>query len=459
MMILTGRRNLILQLLFMATLPWIPHPARAADDDTETPIKHVIYLMQENHSFDNYFGTFPGADGFPPELCMPVDPDVNIECVEPFHIGSRAITDLGHSSSVYYDQLNGGRMDGFVHAHNKRNGDGALAMGFYDDRDIPYYWNIADEYVLFDRFFTSAVGGSVWNHNYWVAAAPGAEYNSIPEEGYGEDFVTLFDRLEENGISWKFYVQNYDPRLTYRTMGQGGAKAAQIIWVPLLNIPRFLDDPVLFSKIVHLDEYYDDLRNGTLPAVSYIVPSGASEHPPGSIRAGESFVKTLVHELMKSSEWYESAFIWTYDDWGGWYDHVKPPVVDEFGFGFRAPALLVSPYAKRGYIDSTEYDFTSPIRFITDNWGLESLAERDANANSIENAFDFTKPPRQPAFVASQRPDNSPKNQPSRSAVYGIYAAFTMVASGIILAAFFVDGAAGTNSTSSIVIRKGYSRK
>lgn len=409
----------------------------AADRDTQTPIKHVIYLMQENHSFDNYFGTYPGADGIPAGTCMPLDPDApnETDCVEPFHIGNRAITDLGHSSSVYREQLNGGRMDGFVSAHLKRNAEGRLAMGYYDDRDLPFYWNIADQYVLFDRFFTSAIGGSVWNHNYWVAGAPGSERNSVPEEGYGDDFITIFDRLEEHDISWKFYVQNYDPRLTYRTMGQGGAKAAQIIWVPLLNIPRFLDDPHLFGKIVHLDEYYEDLRAGTLPAVAYIVPSGASEHPPGSIRAGQAFVKTLIHELMKSSAWEESAFIWTYDDWGGWYDHVKPPEVDAYGYGFRAPALLVSPYAKKGYIDSTEYDFTSPIKFITENWGLPSLAARDAQSNNMHNAFDFSTP-RPPAFVASQRPDNTPKQRPKSAPVYWIYMASVLLASLIIGGAF-----------------------
>lgn len=441
-MILHPSCRLLVLLILIATHTQLFTAAlSAADPKPKTPIKHLIYLMQENHSFDNYFGTYPGADGIPADTCMPIDPTgaTSERCVTPFHIGDRAITDLGHSDSVYYDQLNGGTMDGFVYAHNQRNAHGELAMGYYDDRDLPYYWNIADSYVLFDRFFTSAIGGSVWNHNYWVAAAPGVPKNSVPEDGYGPDFVTIFDRLEERGISWKFYVQNYDPRLTYRTMGEGGSKAAQIIWVPLLNIPRFLDDPNLFGKIVNLDEYYADLRAGTLPAVSYIVPSGASEHPPGSIRAGQSFVKTLIHELMKSAAWYDSAFIWTYDDWGGWYDHVQPIAVDAYGYGFRAPALLVSAYARRGYIDNTTYDFTSPIKFITDNWDLAPLAERDAKANSIANAFDFSAGPRPPAFVASTRPDHSPKHSPKRMMVYGVYTAATLVASLIIGLAFMTS--------------------
>jgi phospholipase C len=439
----SGWRGVLVSAFCVAWISVAPDPLRAQspDDQTQTPIKHVIYLMQENHSFDNYFGTYPGADGIPAGTCMPVRPRdrANSECIEPFPIGGMAITDLGHSKAIFLEQLNRGRMDGFVSAHQKRNTDGRLAMGYYDGNDIPYYWNLADEYVLFDRFFTSALGGSVWNHNFWVGASPGSDQDAIPPEGYGDEFITIFDRLEERGISWKFYIQNYDPRLTYRTMGQGGSKAAQIVWVPVLNIPRFLDKPELFRNIVHLDQYFEDLRAGTLPAVAYIVPSGASEHPPGSIRAGQSFVKVLIQELMKSEAWDESAFLWTYDDWGGWYDHVAPPRVDEYGYGFRAPALLVSPYARRGFIDSTEYDFTSPIKFITENWGLASLSQRDANANSIIYAFDFTQPPRPPVLIPAKRPAYVPKPEPRRAPVYWAYSSALVVACLIIAVAQLVD--------------------
>ena len=176
-----------------------------------------------------------------------------------------------------------------------------------------------------------------------------------------------------------------------------------MIWCPLLNFPRFIDDPDLFKHIVPLDEYYEDLRNGTLPAVSYMVPSGASEHPPGSIFAGERFVQTLINELMRSDAWESSAFMWTYDDWGGWYDHVPPPSVDEFGYGFRAPALMVSPYARVGHVDSTVLDFTSFLKFIEENWGLQPLAERDTNASSMMSAFDFSQDPRPPVFISWER--------------------------------------------------------
>jgi phospholipase C len=221
----------------------------------------------------------------------------------------------------------------------------------------------------------------------------------IPPNGFG-NIPTIFDRLEKAGVSWKFYVQNYRPHITYRSRGVGDA-GAQPIWVPLLAYNRYIDNPKLFSHIVDLSEYYKDLQHGTLPAVSYIVPAGSSEHPPGNIKAGERFVRTLINQLQRSSSWKSSAFTWTYDDWGGWYDHVKPPQVDSYGYGFRAPALLVSPYARTGYVDHTTLDFTSILKFIENNWSLQPLAQRDARANSIGSAFDFSQAPRKPRFVAA----------------------------------------------------------
>jgi phospholipase C len=372
--------------------------------EPNTPIEHFIVLMQENHTFDNYFGTYPGADGFPEGIKMPVDPeDPNTEYVEPWHIGLSTITDISHSQSTFEEQINNGKMDGFVAALNRRNQDGRLAMGYYDDRDIPYYWNLADHYVLFDRFFSSAKQGSFVNHMYWVAAmAPKA---SRGEELAAElaNVTTIFDRLQENGISWKFYVQNYDPGITYRDLESAGKRASQVIWAPLLNFDRFIDDPDLSSGIVDLSEYYVDLKNGTLPAVAFMVPSGASEHPPQYPASGQRFVKTLIQELMRSPYWESSAFLFTYDDWGGWYDHVLPPQVDDYGFGPRVPALLISPYAREGYIDSTVLDFTSVLKFIEKNWNLRPLAIRDAKANNFLGAFDFNQEPRNPIFLPSNR--------------------------------------------------------
>jgi phospholipase C len=399
----------------------------AAPATPRTPIRHIVTLMQENHSFDNYFGTYPGADGIPPGTCMPINSQNGPKpCVKPFRLGGKAVQDLGHSRPVFTSQYDGGKLDGFL-LSGELEGIGVQpnVMGHYDGADLPFYWNIAKRYVLFDRFFTSAAAGSVQNHMYWVTGGPGSAEDVIPQNGFG-DIPTIFDRLERRNISWKFYVQNYRPSITYRSRGVGDS-GAQPVWVPLLAYNRYIGNPRLFSHIVDLSEYYRDLQNGTLPAVSYIVPAGSSEHPPGNIHAGQRFVRTLINSLQQSSAWKSSAFTWTYDDWGGWYDHVRPPQVDRYGYGFRAPALLVSPYARRGYIDHTTLDFTSILRFIEENWSLPPLAQRDARANSIRSAFDFSQPPRAPEFVSAKLKPPSTYTRPHRY-LYVVYGAALVLA-------------------------------
>lgn len=403
---------------------------------TATPLEHLVVLMQENHSFDNYFGRYPGADGIPDDVCMPFDPfSSSGDCVLPFHIGDNDVelADPDHSSTTHRIQFNDGAMDGFVYALDQRNQDGRLSMGYYDDRDLPFYWNLADEFVLFDRFFSSAAGGSFINHMYWVA---GVGADERPAPGELNHVVTIFDRLQEAGIDWKFYVQNYEPGLTYRTLTEYPSdRAAQVVWAPVLNIDRFLDDPALASRIVDLDEYFVDLERGTLPAVAYIAPSGPSEHPPGSLLAGQRFVRSLIQALMRSDAWETSALMVTYDDWGGWYDHVRPPRVDGDGYGFRVPAFLVGGYARRGHVESTTLDYASILRFIADNWGLEPLARRDRLANSIVGAFDFTEPPREPEFLSFERVPPEGRPEPRREVLYVAYSVALAIGLGTSLAA------------------------
>lgn len=392
------------------------------DLQTQTPIKHFVVIMQENHTFDNYFGTYPGADGLPKGLQMAVDPqNPDAGYVEPWHIGNNSIADPGHNRTVFDEQYNDGKMNGFISALNNRKQNGQIAMGYYDDRDIPYYWNLADNYVLFDRFFSSAKDGSFSNHLYWVAGIPPVAYRGKELADHLANTQTIFDSLQEANISWKFYVENYDPTITYKNLGDVGNRASQVVWVPLLNFDRFLDDPNLSSHIVDLSQYFIDLREGTLPAVAYIVPSGASEHPPQYPASGQRFVRSLIQELMRSSAWKSSAFLLLYDDWGGWYDHVIPPQVDEYGYGFRVPALLVSPYARKGHIDSTVLDFTSVLKFIEENWSITPLAKRDAEANNFLSAFDFTKAPRKAEFLNLSRETLDEFKKGSPSIIYLAY--------------------------------------
>ena len=430
----------LLGLILVGLQPamFVKSAAPTNPDSTKTPIQHLIVLMQENHTFDNYFGMYPGADGLPTDVKMPVDPnDPNTKYIEPFYIGDQSISDLNHSSKTFMLQYNDGKMDGFVYALNQVKQDGRISMGYYDGRDLPYYWNLADEFVLFDRFFSSAKGGSFENHFYWVSGGPPPDGNASTAQDEYSKLVTIFDRLNEKGISWKFYVQNYDPSITYRDLGNIGNRASQVVWVPLLNISRFIDDPELSKHIVDLSEYYTDLRDGTLPAVAYIAPSGASEHPPGSLQTGQRFVKTLIQNLMRSDYWQNSAFMLLYDDWGGWFDHVNPPQVDEYGYGFRVPGILVSPYARRGYIDNTQLDFTSILKFIEENWDVAPLTMRDTNANNFLEAFDFNQPPRKPYFISSTRDTSTTTSTPRTIIIYYAYGFALLIAFLVIGFAFF----------------------
>jgi phospholipase C len=420
------RRALLLGGLLGALLP----ATAAAEPAPTTPIRHVITLMQDNHSFDNYFGTYAGADGLPERVCMPVDPRRPRDgCVRPTHVGNRTVQGLIDSPAVARGQLNGGSMNGFVSAITAQRGRRQpLVMGHYDDRDLPFYWNAADEYVLFDRFFASAPGGSLTNRMFWMTGGAGDKQDeAIPTRGFTAP--TIFDRLERKGISWKLYVEEFNPGITLHAneRSRGGG---QLVRAPLLNYPRFMDDRARRARIVPLQQLARDMQRGTLPAVSYVVSAGSSEHPPGSLQAGENLVRTLVNGLMRSRYWTSSAFTWTYDGWGGWYDHVRPPR----GYGFRVPSLLVSAYAKPGHVEHSTLDYTSILKFIERNWRLAPLTRRDARARGLMAAFDFAKPPRRPAFLTRQRGTDLPP-RPVRAPIYVTYGAAFGVALLIILLA------------------------
>jgi phospholipase C len=408
--------------------------APVAKKSTQTPIKHFVTLLQENHSFDNYFGTFPGAIGIPNGVCMPRNLHAKASgCVKPYSLGGRGSENLADNAGVFAAQYAQGSMNGFVSAFSGRIGASDLPMAHYDQQDISYYWDVARQYVLFDDYFASARGGSLWNHMYWMTGTAGnATAEKIPSGGFGT-LPTIFDRLEAAGISWKVYIQNYRPAATYRVKDR---TPAQVVRAPVLAYARFLDDPKLASHIVSLDDYYTDLAKGALPAVSYLVPAGPSEHPPGSVQSGEAFVRNLVTALKVSTAWPTSAFTWSYDDWGGWYDHVAPPKVDALGLGFRVPSLLVSPYAKRGSIDHTQLDHTSVLRFIESNWNLRPLGTRDAQAGSLATAFDFHQKPRPPELLSSE--SLSPTVATGHTGI--IYPAY----GSAVIAALLAIGAAAT---------------
>jgi phospholipase C len=412
-----------------------PAPAVAAQPTTKTPIQHFIFMMQGDRSFDNYFGTYPGADGIPPGVCQKTIVTGNdTACVKPFSLHGQTPPTLGAGSVEINNQYDGGRMDGFVAAYQSEGRDGTPVMGYYDRRDLPTYWDLADKYVLFDKFFSSTRLGIGADRSYWVSAnrPPTGTNQDAVQAAYAKQ-ATIFDRLQAAGLDWKFYVQGYNAALNFRTVSKSNP-SSQPLRVPLLNYARFVDDPALRSHIVDLSQYYRDLDQNTLPAVAYVASSGPSERSARSIAGGQKLVTDIVGSLMVSKYWDSSAFLLSYDGTGGWYDHVAPPQVDSNGYGLRVPALLVSAYARAGYVDSTTSDYTSALAFIEQNWGLSPLAGRDKAADPLTGAFDFRQQPRAPQVQFGQ-PVSTDQPDQSVGIVYWCYGlAFLVVVGTLVLA-------------------------
>jgi phospholipase C len=395
-------------------------PAQAAEV-FNSKIHHVIWIIQENHSFDNYFGTFPGANGFPPSTCVPKLPGSN-KCVAPFHLPKGApFCDLDHSWQIAHAAYDNGRMDGFVWAEGS-----PYTMGYYDARDIPNYWSYARHYTLCDNFFSSLNGPSFPNHAYTVAAQSGGVINNTftlkqledaTDDPDGFSFASMVDLFTKANVSWKYYVEavptsaggpNAKPGLWYPDPKEFN------LWNPLPGFKAVRDDPAKMAHLVALKEYFQDLKRGTLPEVSWIVPKFSdSEHPPescGPVTQGMWHVTKLVNALMRSPYWKDSVIFLTWDDYGGFYDHVTPLLVDAYGYGPRVPTIVISPYAKRGHISHHIYDFTSTLKFIEVRWSLGYLTARDDRARDMADCFDFSQPENSPLIIPI------PQNMPSVAA-------------------------------------------
>jgi phospholipase C len=421
-----------------------PQAQRRADRPRpRTPIKHFIFLMQGGRTFDNYFGSYPGAEGPPAGACQAKVTDHPREgCVRPFLLSGIQTPALNAGGTIISRQYNGGAMNGFVSAYQQEGREGNLAMGYYNRRELPFYWDVASHYVLFDHFFSSTLQGTRVNRSYWVSAAPPpADGQQMPVTGYGNQ-LTIFDRLQAAGISWKFYVQDYQPDATYRTAPV--TDPTQTVRVPLLNYPRFVNDPALRQHIVGMDQYYQDLADGTLPAVAYLASASDNERSARSIPAAQNMIHNLVTQLMQSRYWDSSALMWSYDGSGGWYDNLTPPRAGSARLGLRVPALLVSAYAKTGQVDHTVLDYTSALKFIEQNWRLAPLTSRDARATGLASAFDFTAGPRPPVIMPAATSAGAGVAKPPRAAprgtIYGLYGAAATAALLLVILAAAASG-------------------
>jgi phospholipase C len=437
-----------------------------AENAKDIAVKHFIYIIQENITFDHYFGTFPGADGIPEGVKLSYKPDGE-KIYAPFHLNKTSIPhDLNHSWQAAHVAYDNGKMDGFIRAEwplalsyywkgplptvdpedifplddnpqlakedlakansgwkpkaRRMNANEAEAMAagnlprkhlaapppgpppgwvintlsYYDWHEIPNYWEYARRFTLCDAFFSSLAGPSEPNHLYTVAAQSGGLVNN-PGRGIANEegvytFATLAELLQNSQHTWKYYDEKKNPK-------------AHSIWNPMPGFKAFAHSPELMSHLVSLKEFYADAKADRLPEVCWIVPTAAdSEHPPADSARGMWHVTELINAVMQSPAWKDTVILITWDDYGGFYDHVAPPQVDKYGYGPRVPALVISPWAKPGYISHVHYDYTSPLKLIEDHFGLVPLSERDREANNMLDCFDFHQKPNPPVVLTKE---------------------------------------------------------
>ncbi len=375
-------RGIALASLALALiLPAMTHAA-SLPPATATPIQHFVVLMEEDRSFDSYFSNYPGTEPIPRNTCVPMGQEAG-NCLKPYSLHDHTLDHLSETQRKYSN---------------------LLTLGYYTDQEVPYFWNVAEQYVLFDHYFSSvkSSNGTISPNKMYAIAGTAVTSTKVTIGGY-DHFTTIFDRLHAKGIPWKMYVQGYNAGVNFRSVKAGDKVPNQITKVPLLSFGRFIDNPTLKANIVDLDEYYNDLHNGTLPAVSYLVVNGATAATSGNLLVAQRHLKSVMQALMRSSVWDSSALLWTHDQSGGWYDHVTPPTVNKSNLGLRVPAMLISPYARIGKVDSTVLEHSSIIKFIEYNWNLESLGQHDKTANSVVVGFDFNQKPRPSTYLSMTR--------------------------------------------------------
>ncbi len=436
-------------------------PAQAADEGIHK-IQHVIVIMQENRSFDEYFGTYPGADGIPmkngePTVCV-VDPKTK-DCVKPYHNPTDINIGGPHNAAAAVTDIDSGKMDGFIKAFRDAQqckspnqpgcapGDKPDVMGYHDEHEIPNYWAYAKHFVLQDKMFEPNASWSLPSHLFLVSewsakcstpgdpascvnALDGPSGVNVSKNDYAWTDLTYL--LYKNKVPWAYYLSEgtepdcEDDALLCTQKKQ--TVNVPGIWNPLPAFDTVKEDHQL-QNIKPVDKFFDDVKSGHLPAISWIVPEQTvSEHPPANISVGEDYVTSLINAAMQGKDWDSTAIFLAWDDWGGFYDHVVPPKIDENGYGLRVPGLVISPYAKEGYIDHQTLSFDAYVKFIEDDFlggkrldpksdgrpdPRPTVREDVKQLGSLVNDFDFSQPPRPPFIIPVKEP---PKAQPVATA-------------------------------------------
>ncbi len=412
-------------------------------------IRHVVIIMQENRSFDSYFGTYPGADGIPGLAGhpgqVPCIPDPGEPCVRPFH--DRYDLNMGgpYAFRSAIQEIDGGKMDGFIRAQEEIPGPSSVpaddVMGYHTGKEIPNYWKYARHFVLQDHMFGSVASWSLPSHLFltsmWSAHCtthnePDSCTNAPANPAYPPGFrgtkappiyawTDLTYLLHKHHISWRYYMFNGTEPLCESDATQScapvttGSKSLPI-WYPLKWFDTVRNDNQV-RNVQSIKKLFGAAEIGRLPAVCWVVPSGrVSEHDLRTTRVspGQTYVTGLINTLMRSPDWKSTAIFLTWDDWGGLYDNVVPPHVDKNGYGLRVPGLVISPYAKRGHVDHQILSFDAYAKFIEDDFlgGARLNPNTDGrpdprpdvreNATQLGNLikdFNFKQTPRKPLIL------------------------------------------------------------
>jgi phospholipase C len=382
-------------------------------------IDHIVFLMQENHAFDSLFGEYCPAnstycsapvDGIPAGTCVPYVPgNASAGCVTPYNFTSAQLapSDMPHDWNSTHTAADNGSMDDFYAAEHA----GIEPFGHYNGSTVPVYWDLAEEYGLGEDFFSSAASYSLPNHWFEVApSAPNESYfvkteapTATPAElsqylNESNQTPTIEQDLAHSKTSWNVYdfaLAGYNAS----TRPVPGALAYSY-WNPLAA-PEQSYHAKSKSHFVPRSQFFTDASAGTLPNISWLVPSPQdSDHPPFNLSTGQDWVASVVDALERSPEWNSTVLFISWDEYGGFYDPVSPPVLDAFGDGFRVPLLAVGPWIRQGYVDPQQMDFSSILHLMEVRFHLPCLGPRDCQATLPLAMFDFHHGPRAPIQIS-----------------------------------------------------------
>ena len=346
-------------------------------------IKNVIVVIMQNHSFDNLFGTFPGANGIAPGVPGFSQVDASGVTVTPQLLTDLAVGDLPHARNDFLRVWDSGLMDKYAFF----NGD--VSMGHYDNTTpgMSTLWGWAQQFALADNFFPSVMGDAPTNQLYLTAADDNNNPSSIDpffapcnidvKATAGYTFTHVGDQLAAKGLTWAWYQEN---------LGVCGSYVAQE------NPFQFFTDSHSSAAVRDFSKFATDLSSGQLPTVSFVQPGPVhSMHPAAGvpITNGITWLDTFIQQVQANPVWNGTAIVVIWDSSGGWYDHVPPPQVDAQGYGQRVPMLVISPFAKKGFISHTQMDDVSILKFIQNTFGLQPLNARNQLGNDLSDMFSF----------------------------------------------------------------------